>query len=428
MKCVFDIATCLVDHRFVKRHGCLPGRKKFVDDGHQLKAPISMQLPQKNEFDLSMCMYNLPNEVFIIFVMAHLNDDFWRKNLENNDTNYFDHFENHKQSLLYINELFAENWQDTYQVICGDYILPWNDLIVPLYYKFNKQYTAPMIIDKPKLLLWTYVDRNDLTKLLTMVWNGESPVEYMDKLNDEQRFYSTACVAPALNGTACSGKTTILNNTIKRINEFDPKATILKVGRMGSYAGKDVCQFVALTQQITISLATMAFYTSIVDRDAFNNALWRLIQFNWASTNVVEDFVVALSAMDPQTVHQLSLMPVIYIIDTDVIENRRRMHKRNMGGDSWRCRVEQYVARQNMAFAAMAYLFKAPLFDRAHGTIEAVSKEISNLLYKKSLNNYHKAGKVTPTPPIFTSHGTSSEAVFNDIDDYQFARNLTLYK
>lgn len=428
MNIVVEIANSIVRGEYIVRHDSLPTRVLMREKRYLAPLPDTTGFPEIDQNDLNFFFLNLPQPVFAFFVMAQAKDDVWRMNLPD-EHRYFQNAGAYEFGLIDMHDNFNEHWTDTYVIeVCGIQF-PWNDIVLPLFFKSQRK--EVMRNPKPKYFLWDYADKTELLNLLTSITDERPLDQYfgasgLHVINDF--VLDTLIFAPSVNGTACVGKTTLLRNSLNQIQStIDKNAFIIKSGNLGTFAGKDNCQLIALTQQMTNQLANQVAYTSIADRDPFNNAIWRLVQYKFDRPNISSGLIEALSFLDPQTVMFMRQVPTIFIIDTDTRANRARMAARATQGDEWRCKVKNYVLHQNVVYAAMAFLFGKPLFNRACPSAPASFSKIEDLLVEKVKHNAHLM-RTNPTIKMHPPHGTYSEIVIDDSCDYEFAKKLTLYK
>jgi hypothetical protein len=159
-------------------------------------------------------------------------------------------------------------------------------------------------------LLSSFENRELIRKYATIFGRGytsqdsralETNLNDMEPADIHRFLYDTKFTAVKINGTACAGKTTILNNTLAEIKEtIDSNAEILKIGSMGGFAGKDYNQVLAMQYQyVAIGMADQ-FYTSVCDRCPFNNMIWRIILAMMDTTqDLVTVFMKELSDISP---------------------------------------------------------------------------------------------------------------------------------
>ena len=231
--------------------------------------------------------------------------------------------------------------------------------------------------------------------------------------------------AVSINGTACSYKTTLINKCLSIIkNEVDPNSRILKIGKMGQFSGKDCNQILAMNYQYMTSSLGQVCYTSLFDRCKFNNTAWRIIMACLETTeNPVDVALQRFMDFTPYLIQQMKLEPIIIVIDTDVVANRKRMRKRAKGGDMVRSQIENYVSAQNIVYGMLAYLCEWPIYP-ADTSLHTQIMEQVIAKTKKNVSDY--SGKL-PKPCVFPNHKLLISGN-TDTNSYNHAKNLNILK
>lgn len=347
-------------------------------------------------FNLEDYMCVLPKKYLLAYIIAAMTNFFHEKRngIYIHDTRYgMD-----KDCIYIINHIktsLLENTEDNYylNVSQSNIYLPWNDYIVPsiaelmegMRTQFMKPSTSakkPDTISKDKI---RYAVHNILKK----------DKDFMEQLRSEEveRHFidGTSKVAVSFNGTACAGKTSTLyqlqNEIIGKLNR---NCQIEKVGRYGGFRGKDGNQILALTYQGIMLNIAHRYPSNLLDRDPFNNLIWRLIlQFikTYKDESNLEDEIVEVfyKSVSGNLLQIMKQYPVIIIIDLDEISNRKKMFERKTGGDRKRCYITNYVKMQNVFYSLFAYFCKWPVYNRAFST--ETRKKIIKLVMLKIEQN-----------------------------------------
>ena len=392
--------------------------KKLITDNNSLFLKIEKLL---NGYMLEKKMLALDIHLYLAYIYVSLSKKlFCLKFINNNKTieliNSID--ENDiitnqlKRKLAIIHETF--DYQKNYFVrIDNSLALPWNDFILPtlmrhslsknnlvndlelpsMSYNKSTKLINKVSIENRKLELYSIgnaIYRNDNIILNTQLFGkiNESRIQHF--------INNTLPVALSINGTACSYKTTFINNCLSEIkNQIDPNARILKIGKMGKFKGKDSNQVLAMNYQYMISSLVHIYYTSLFDRCKFNNMIWRIIL---ACMNTNKDPVMmALNKLldfTPHIINQMKMEPIIIFIDLNKIENRKRMNMRNKGSDKIRASIENYVSAQNIVYGLLAYLCDWPIFPANLQLHSDIAKFIITKI-KKNVSAYSET-----LPPI----------------------------
>ena len=348
--------------------------------------------------------------------------------------------------LVTIHSTFADG--NNYYIIDEAIYYPWNDIILSklalkklqddklrdMCKVNNLQKYKSQKITYPIKCLLNIVDMLKMksnSKLLLEAQYCNPKIEALltkDLIHNEN-FMNAHIMSPCINGTACVGKTTLINSIMKNIVLIDPKATILKSNKFGGFSGKDCNQVLAMQNQMTLYDAGLVYYSSIMDRDPSNNMIWRIIlQLTESTENIVERFHnILLEQITPSTIYALSRIPVVIIIDTNCIENRKRMHQRSASmGDNYRCFIETYTPVQNMVFGTMALMCGWILIDRAHPSFQLHYDQVSNLIVSKVQKNIFQS--VRKIPPVTSPF---SMPIISNADDrccFENAKKLHIFK
>ncbi|QLI62427.1 KN57gp_065 [Dikerogammarus haemobaphes nudivirus] len=318
-----------------------------------------------------------------------------------------------------------------YYVVIPPLYLPWSDAIISRYYQ---RYNSVDVIPKPFVFkTFLNIERKELIKIVDMILN-EDP-NFVNKVQKgrwsrEAFIENTSSIAVGINGTACAGKTSILNQALEIIHEtIDPNASILKAGRYGGFVGKDVEQTMAMQYQAIVYGLMVDQYTSLADRDMFNNFIWRLImahqdQESCTAEKIVNNFLEKVSS---NMINLMLQQPILIFLDLNVPANRVRMFRRGTGGDHFRCFIEFYTPAQNAIYGLFAYLCNWPTFNRSfdEDKIEK-QKEVIEMITAKIANNKLKHSNQLPKKN--TLQFGRFEYINKESDEYKTARALGIFK
>lgn len=356
--------------------------------------------------------------------------------------------------LAYIHETFT--LKPNYTISIKDIEIPWNDRILPRLSReqnrskrtFSQAFgcSSSMINSMPTLahesLFSSFEQKELIRKYATIFGRGytskdskelETDLNNMDPGVLDRFLNHTKFTAVKINGTACAGKTTILNNTLADIQTtIDCNAEILKIGSMGGFAGKDYNQVLAMEYQyVAIGMADK-FYTSVCDRCPFNNMIWRIILSMMDTTqDMVSVFMKELADISPLMIKLMSNEPIIVIIATDVQTNRDIMARRNNGGDVYRSRIENYTKAQNIVYGVLAKLCNWILVDTSSNNFREKQNKIQELLVKKTERNvwYHHNKTPNLKPSEFhIKHKLIQTYNIDHSDKFNVAKDIHIFK
>nr|ABX44710.1 hypothetical protein [Penaeus monodon nucleopolyhedrovirus] len=278
--------------------------------------------------------------------------------------------------------------------------LPWNDYILSniSYVKSNQRMAVSNTLDYDLIY-------NKVMNILT------SDREYMTHLFNEHRFRShfineTKPASICINGTACAGKSSLINSLLTTIKmNYDENSFIIKSGRLGAWRGKDDNQILAMSYQLTALNEVHDHPTAIMDRCPFNNLIWRYIMRFINPSDDIESLckdisTYVINTLSSNTVKTMQRYPIVVLIDTHIEENRERMYFRGIGGDRYRCYIENYVPMQNLFYALFADLANWPVYNT---TITSSSyptdqnakiKSLKQMILTKIERNIEERGKI----------------------------------
>ena len=120
----------------------------------------------------------------------------------------------------------------------------------------------------------------------------------------------------------------------------------------------------------------------------------------------------------------MKMEPIIIFIDTNVVENRKRMRARDTGSDQMRSLIENYVAAQNIVYGLLAYLCEWPIFPADILLHPKIIKHIVSKI-KNSVSLYD--GKL-PSRCDIPNHKLSITKNNDNDDSFAHAKKLNIFK
>lgn len=345
------------------------------------------------------------------------------------------------RNISMIHSELARN--DNYFIVVKSYYLPWNDYIIPQIVNQNERRRritdSASALPPIKRVRYNNANNADAINNVTLheiiyniLYESSSKVPF-GRFNQNKFLYDTQNVAVSINGTACSGKSTIIRAVLDVLLTLDENATILKSGKIGGFKGKDKNQILALEYQLGVNYMIQTFYTSISDRCVYNNLIWRVILAFMKTEECTAEKITRM-IVDNVPMNIIRIMkqtPIIIFLDTDIVSNRTYMESRKSGTDIMRSKIEHYVAIQNAVYGAFAFLCDWPIFNTGFvkNDIKATNSKhmiIKNLIYEKTkLNIANHRGTL---PKLFDLVHTKFSN--SDYDDtiYTASRKLGIMK
>ena len=346
-----------------------------------------------------------------------------------------------KRKLAIIHSTFE--YKNNYFVYIDDTLaLPWNDFILPT---LARSLLNDNLINNLKLPDMSYnvkdnnlmVSMEDYKSELYSIGNAiykNIPAILTDQLFGEivnnnrlENFLTkTNSVAVSVNGTACSYKSTFINNCLTAVKgEIDSNARIFKIGKMGRFRGKDSNQVLAMNYQYMTSSLVQLYYTSLFDRCKFNNMIWRIILACLDSTkNPVQVVLKRFMDFTPYLINQMKMEPIIIFIDLDKVGNRKRMYNRNLGNDRARSLIELYVSAQNIVYGMLAYLCDWPIFSADVN----LHPKITELVINKIKANVSACGGKLPPQCKIPDHKLIPSKNVDTDNTYDHSKYLNVFK
>nr|WCZ68564.1 hypothetical protein HvNV085 [Heliothis virescens nudivirus] len=268
--------------------------------------------------------------------------------------------------------------------------VPWNDTILPiLSMPLPAESLVRYKIDRPKISLGQTLPEMDIDKIYTRDYLMSVIKTYTtggvgtDRISDDTltRFVKhTKNISPALNGTACVGKSTILRNITSCAQkslgpDFDGTVQVLKLSQYGGFKDKDINDLVGMQCLPVLMHACEEYSTSVTDRCVFNNIIWKLIMSLFDASSDQELMEGAYKALHTLNLNLLEFMkkfPIFVLVDSSILLNRKRMFNRGVDtleksekvtGDLFRCKIVPYVKAQNVIYGTLATLCDWPVID-----------------------------------------------------------------
>lgn len=184
--------------------------------------------------------------------------------------------------------------------------------------------------------------------------------------NFKQTHYPPQAIA--INGTACVGKSSICQKIIDKVYPGEPfHEKIIKSGKHGGYAGKDVDNLTECSLVHNMTNYSFCHPHLLMDRDPKNNFIWLIIMNLYEHSTVQRlDEAFHLCAQiffDHFNNEEFLRFERIYnktvvILDPEPEENRNRQFDRDHGSDRARALHPQYCRFQNMVYFMVSKVFK----------------------------------------------------------------------
>lgn len=201
-----------------------------------------------------------------------------------------------------------------------------------------------------------------------------------------------------LTGTACVGKTTIINKKMQEHNLIN-----LKSVRRGNYKPKDHTIELASLWQLGAIMDAATNIRAIYDRSFIDNLLWRIIMGAMAIYDDCEQAAFIADAMNVFPPESIGIpffkqFPILVFLSSDVAQTRQKMILRNEGGDLQRARVIKYVELQNAVYGVFAKKYEIPIFLNTQEHLNAAAKFIDkfNKTTINETNNCVKEFEIDP--------------------------------
>lgn len=398
----------LYKHEFKRTNVyCLNSLNYKNDILEYLNVPSNIEILQDNsipiiQYNLEEYMLALPKKYLIMYVSCAMMNIF---HPNRNMTFVYDYRTHFSYDDIYIIKLMKKtlcNFEtDIYHINVLDTYLPWNDYI--LTYLATELYKKDIFIEKNIFTKENDMfEEDEIKQIVTKLINKDE--DFIKSLQNDE-FYDhfinkTQDVAVSINGTACVGKTNLLRELKEEITKrYDSSCSIEKIGIYGAYKGKDNNQILALSYQgVCINIANR-FPSSLLDRDPFNNLIWRCILQFVNTTDDNEELINKIVHMFTQSISKNLILtmqqyPVIVLIDLNERDNRERMFNRATGGDRKRCYITNYVCMQNLFYCLFSYFCKWPVFNTAFNANNRAI--IKHLVFSKVKNNSRNPKTNTP--------------------------------
>ncbi|QBB28658.1 p-loop NTPase [Homarus gammarus nudivirus] len=402
---ISNIIQALEDGKFIKYH------KPIINYGHidkddiwfDINSPKITRYMNDNDlnlkFNLEQDMLTLPKKYLVAYVIAsslQVFDNKYNRKLLYDSRYGLD--DDSRFIISVINQMLHKYYADNYYFVLNInskiHTLAWNDFIIP---ELANHLYPSVYESKAELRDSDHYMHNEIYPIIKKLFYKDQ--KFIEGLTSKQAcdnfLYATKNAAVCVNGTACVGKTSLLLEIQEEIKKtHDPLCRIMKLGTYGTYKGKDQSQTLALTYQSIGMSLVMNEPASLMDRDPFNNLIWRIILQLMGTYETDESFIVAatnlvVSTLSRNLMATISQFPIIFLVDFDETANRERMFNRATGGDRKRCYIKNYVMAQNIIYGLCAYLANCPVFQTAMNTTRTPDnrKAIKNLIISKILAN-----------------------------------------
>lgn len=325
-----------------------------------------------------------------------------------------------------IKEVLIDFEDEIYYIKVDDIYLPWNDYIMT--WLAATMYKKDIKTGKDEFKKPDYYEDAEIRPVVHDLIHKHSEFLNMLKSSKNHDFFmnKTQDIAVSINGTACVGKTNLLQELQNEIiDRYDSTCRIEKIGKYGGFRGKDNNQILALAYQAVIINRTNRNCSNVFDRDPFNNLIWRCILGfvkTYDDLQQLEDEIVSmlLQSISKNLIKTMQQYPVIILIDNDIKANRERMFKRATGGDCKRCFITSYVSAQNLFYCFFAYMCNWPVFDT--GFKRTDRDTIKRLVLQKVSTN--SRNPTTKIPDI--NHMVSFKTTY--AENFKAAKRLRIMK
>lgn len=289
-----------------------------------------------------------------------------------------------------------------------------------------------------------------IESLVNLYLNGRP--EHKERLTERtlNRFtHNTALYAPAINGTACVGKSSILYSVLDELKRFGINSGITKLNKLGGFKGKDKNELVALQCTPVMLHASETKPDWIMDRCPFNNLIWKIILalIGVPDQDLIKKAAELIDEINWNLFEMMMFYPVFIIIDSNVQENRQRMLRRGQAkvsesgqtsGDLFRCKISNYVAVQNLVYGTLAAMCDWPVVDvGVEDQFPLSGVKLTSLVQAvtlKVLNNKHRMASGAPELGSNNVQGARQPEVYHYTQsypselNYDAAKILNIYK
>ncbi len=371
------------------------------------------------KFNVEEYMNALPYKYLIGYIVASLFNVFHN---DKNEWYLYDDRSKIDTDTLYIIKRIKDllknytfyNYYIRVNSTIGDVDLPWNDYIIAnLAYicRMNDKITQPTLSTDNDIQFEIPCKINDnleYSELYDKVYSLLTiDPDYIDHILDRNRTHDhflnkTITAAVCINGTACTGKSTVLRTLVEETrNKYDKNSFLMKAGKLGGFRGKDQNQCLSLAYQLTTYHAAIKYPTAIMDRCPFNNLIWRCILSFMEPIDNIEHQCRLITQMvyesiSKNTIQVMKDFPVIILIDLNILANRSRMYQRATGGDRYRCFIQNYVLMQNLFYCLFADYANWPVFNTpiSSENQNTTKSEINQLALRKVHQNYKTSSTI----------------------------------
>lgn len=338
-----------------------------------------------------------------------------------------------KNELYRIYNIINEHKDINYIIKIDNIHVIWSDIILPELEKYKKvtdvyNYDASQYTNTPELLIMQSND--ECLSVIDKALYIYSSKDTVDRISLQDFIYRTYGIAVSVNGVACVGKTTFLLDCIDNIKSvYDQNAQIIKCSNLnGNCKNKkdDIAE--ALLHQYTMYGALFKYYTSVADRDPFNNYIWRIIMEGFESNRDIRGILYNhLRCLDDDQLDCIGKLPLIFILERDQLANRQRMQLRNRNGDYFRCKIEKYVMLQfvcYLAFGLMVNRINKSILIVYNDELDIAKEYILSKIQHNIANHNNRLPEIKPPSQHKAQYKTSGPSS----EIYKTAMKLNIYK
>lgn len=245
--------------------------------------------------------------------------------------------------------------------------LPWSPNTLVLLEKRRLDFEKGQIKNEIGERLDHYFPIEQLRALVGFFGSDVVNLDDIPKFNNifENRLIRSGTV-PQLDGTACTGKSTVLSHVSETLRNWNPACgNIVKTTHIGSFKSKDVSQTMSLQYQLVSALTQENPESgNVMDRSLVTNLVWRMIMKLFADplSDLQEAALTQILELCPRLIELLSRCPVHILLARDVRQNIQMMLRRNEGRDAQRAREWCYCRAQNIIYGTIASLCGWPIY------------------------------------------------------------------
>lgn len=267
--------------------------------------------------------------------------------------------------------------------------------------------------------------------------------ELLAEINRNNKFDKSAICAPYINGTACVGKSTLINRIhkelIKEKLQTEDGQFIIKPSQWmpkKSFEKKDESLTRAMAYQMSFYNLGLKYLNMIGDRCPLNNFIWRFILMmidheneNPNECKNSEKYLVDILNTLPQEFYDtLEILPIIILVNTNIQHVKRKMMERNEGNDRRRASIEGYIRMQNIVYMAFAYLGRFKIYDLSEEFDEKCDLIKNDIIDKIRLNVELTNFKIVPIPLADISLKRKLSEILDESKRLKFVKRANILK